>query len=68
MKREYSYILSLPSKGKEGGVGEFLEVVEVFTVGTSHCLHHFLAKLHGGWHGLGVATQHVAKINMEEFT
>lgn len=32
----------------------------------THCFHHVLVQLHGWWKELGVSTQDVAKVNMDE--
>jgi hypothetical protein len=35
---------------------------------STHCLYHLPAQLHGGWEGLGVIAQDVAKVNVEQAT
>lgn len=51
---------------QEGGVALFAELVVVFGVYAAHGLDHLLAELHRRRQRLGVATQDVAEVDVEQ--
>lgn len=44
----------------------FPELMVVLRADTTHGFNHLLAELHGRGHGLGVAAQNVAEVNVEQ--
>ena len=56
-----------PSEVEEGGVAEFPELLIVLRVDTAHGLDHFFAELHGRRQWLRIASQNVAKVDVEQF-
>ena len=51
---------------QEGGVALLPELLVLLTLHASHPLHHLFAQLHGRRQRLGVSTQDVAEIDVEE--
>lgn len=51
---------------QEGGVALLPELLVLLTLHAAHPLHHLLAQLHWRRQRLGVATQDVAEVDVEE--
>lgn len=56
----------LPAEMQEGRVALLAELLVVLRVDSTHGLHHLLAELHGWGQRLGVTTQDVAEVDVEE--
>lgn len=50
----------------EAGEAEVLEARVVHGLGAAHRVDHFFANFDGGWEGLGVTTEDVSEVDVEE--
>ena len=59
---------AVPSQSEEGVVAVLSESLVLYTRSASHAFNHLLVQLHGRREDLGVTTQDVAKVDVDQVT